>query len=301
MKPAKTVLTTFALLLTLLVACQADVFITVDDERQVTTVISIGVSEGLTDFAGVSLDDLLGDAIGGLGLEADDDGGAGDSDASDGVFGFLEGVGGNEVSRYSEDGYSGYRITQMLPAEELVDNVSDVEGIAAFADLVPGFEFRRTDADDGWIVSADAPVGSFIDDFTGGADGDGLGGLFSLATDQIDATLRIMLPGEIVESTAHRTVDGVEVWDLLDPEGVTIHVVSSESVPLQFVPWIIAALFAVIVIAIIVWQVTTRRKRVATSTPPEPSQAEVTLNVEHQEPQADSETESDTSEPTDRN
>ena len=71
--------------------------------------------------------------------------------------------------------------------------------------------------------------------------------------------------------------------------------------PLQFVPWVIAALFAVIVIAIIVWQVTTRRKRVTTSTPLEPSQAEVTLNVEHQEPQADSATETDTSEPTDRN
>ena len=301
MKHMKITLSLVAALSTLFVACQADIFVSVDEERQVTIVTSVGISEGLADFAGVSLDDLLGDAIGGLGLEAgDDESGAGDSDESGGILGFLEGVGGNEVTRYSEDGYSGYRITQMLPAEDLIDDVSDVEGIAAFADLVPGFEFRRTDSDDGWIISADAPAGSFIDDFTEGTDGDGIGGLFSLASDQIDATLRIKLPGEIIESTAHRTVDGVEVWDLLDPEGVTIHVVSGESVPFQFVPWVIAALFAVIVIVIIVWQITSRRKRVASSIPQEPSQAEVTLNIDHQEGQAEPDSESNTSETTDR-
>ena len=301
MKHMKITLSLVAALSTLFVACQADIFVSVDEERQVTIVTSVGISEGLADFAGVSLDDMLGDAIGGLGLEAGDNEGAGDSDESDGILGFLEGIGGNEVTRYSKDGYSGYRITQTIPAEELTDNVSDVEGIAAFADLVPGFEFRRTDADDGWIISADAPVGSFIDDFTGGADGDGLGGLFSLASDQIDATLRIKLPGEVIESTAHRTVDGVEVWDLLDPEGVTIHVVSGESVPFQFVPWVIAALFAVIVIVIVVWQITSRRKRVASSMPQEPSQAEVTLNIDHQDDQAEPDSESDTDDTTGRN
>ena len=301
MKQLKITLPLVAALSTLFVACQADIFVSVDEERQVTIVTSVGISEGLADFAGVSLDDMLGDAIGGLGLEAGDDEGAGDSDESDGILGFLEGVGGNEVTRYSEDGYSGYRIAQTLPAEDLTDNVSDVEGIAAFADLVPGFEFRRTDADEGWIISADAPVGSFIDDFTEGTDGDGIGGLFSLASDQIDATLRIQLPGEIIESTAHRTVDGVEVWDLLDPDGVTIRVVSGEPVPFQFVPWVIAASFAVIVIVIIAWQITSRRKRVASSIPQEPSQAEVTLNIDHQDDQAEPDSESETDDATGRN
>ena len=301
MKQLKITLPLVAALSTLFVACQADIFVSVDEERQVTIVTSVGISEGLAEFAGVSLDDLLGDAIGGLGLEAGDDEGAGDSDESDGILGFLEGIGGNEVTRYSEDGYSGYRITQTLAAEELIEDASNIEGIAAFADLVPGFEFRRTDSDDGWIVSGNPTIGALIDDFSEGVGADGIGGLFSLASDSIDATLRIKLPGEIIESTAHRTVDGVEVWDLLDPEGVTIHVVSGESVPFQFVPWVIASLFAVIVIVIIAWQITSRRKRVASSIPQEPSQAEVTLNIDHQEGQAEPDSESNTSETTGRN
>ena len=282
MKSFKITLPLIAAVSAMLIACQADIFVSVDDQRQVTIVTSVGISEGLAEFADISLDDLLGDALEGLD--------------------FLEGVGGNEVTRYSEDGYSGYRITQTLAAEELIVDASNVEGIAAFADLVPGFEFRRTDSDDGWIVSGDPTIGALIDDFSEGLGADGIGGLFSLASDSIDATLRIKLPGEIVESTAHRTVDGAQVWDLLDPDGVTIHVVSGEPVPFQFVPWIIAATFTLIVIAIIVWQVTSRRKRAVPDAQPEPSQAEVTLNIEHQEATTTgSSTESGPGETTDRN
>ena len=282
MKSFKITLPLVAAVSAMLIACQADIFVSVDDQRQVTIVTSVGISEGLAEFADISLDDLLGDALGGLD--------------------FLEDVGGNEVTTYSEDGYSGYRITQTLAAEELIEDTSNVEGIAAFADLVPpGFEFRRTESDDGWIISGDPTIGSLIDDFSEGLGADGIGGLFSLASDSIDATLRIMLPGEIVESTAHRTVDGAQVWDLLDPEGVTIHVVSGEPVPFQFVPWIIAATFALIVIVIIVWQVASRRKRAVPDEEPEPSQAEVTLNIEHQEAPTGSSTEPEPSETTDRN
>ena len=287
----------------MLIACQADIFVSVDDQRQVTIVTSVGISEGLAEFAGISLDDILGDVLGGLDLDTgDDEPSTGDADESAGILGFLEGIGGNEVTRYNEDGYSGFRITQTLAAEELIEDASNVEGIAAFADLVPGFEFRRTDSDDGWIISGDPTIGSLIDDFSEGMGADGIGGLFSLASDSIDATLRIKLPGEIVESTAHRTVDGAQVWDLLDPDGVTIHVVSGEPVPFQFVPWIIAATFAIIVIAIIVWQVTSRRRRAVPDAQPVPSQAEVTLNIEHQEAHTTgSSTEPDSSETTDRN
>lgn len=299
MKHFKIPALTVAALLTFVAACQADISVTVDEERQVTIVTSIGISEGLADFAGLSLEDLLGEALGGMDLDASGD--VDNGDDSVGILGFLDGVGGNEVSRYSEDGYSGYRIAQSIPAEELAANSGDVEGIAAFADLVPGFEFRRTDADDGWIISGDAPVGSLVEDFVGGSDGDGFGGLFSLASDQIDATLRITLPGEIIESTAHRTENGTEVWDLLDSDGVTIRVVSGESVPFQAVPWIIAVIFALIVIAIIIWQVTTRRKRAATDAAPEPSQEDVILNIEDQVEHEDSGEESDTSNTADRN
>ena len=286
-------------LMALLVACQADISVTVDEERQVTIVTSIGISDGLADFAGVSLDDLLGDALSGMDLDASGNGDASDGD-SGGILGFLDGVGGNEVSRYNEDGYSGYRITQSLPAEDLEAGTDDVEGIAAFADLVPGFEFRRTDSDDGWIVSGDVPAGSLIEDFAGDAGADGFGGLFSLASDQIDATLRIRLPGEIIESTAHRTEEGSEVWDLLAADGVAIRVVSGEPVPFQFVPWIIAALFALIVVAILIWQVTSRRNRSATDAQSEPSQDEVMLNIEGRYAQEESDQESDPSGSTDR-
>ena len=303
MKSFKITLPLVAAVSAMLIACQADIFVSVDDQRQVTIVTSVGISEGLAEFAGISLDDILGDVLGGLDLDTgDDEPSTGDADESAGILGFLEGIGGNEVTRYSEDGYSGYRITQTLAAEELIDDASNVEGIAAFADLVPGFEFRRTDSDDGWIVSGDPTIGALIDDFSEGLGADGIGGLFSLASDSIDATLRIKLPGEIVESTAHRTVDGAQVWDLLDPDGVTIHVVSGEPVPFQFVPWTIAATFALIVIAIIVWQVASRRKRAMPDAQPEPSQAEVTLNIEHQDtPMPGSSTESEPGETTDRN
>lgn len=301
MKSFKITLPLVAAVSAMLIACQADIFVSVDDQRQVTIVTSVGISEGLADFAGISLDDLLGDVLGGLDLETGDEPSDGDPDESGGILGFLEGIGGNEVTTYSEDGYSGYRITQTLAADELIEDASNVEGIAAFADLVPGFEFRRTESDDGWIISGDPSIGSLIDDFSEGVGADGIGGLFSLASDSIDATLRIKLPGEIVESTAHRTVDGTQVWDLLDPEGVTIHVVSGEPVPFQFVPWIIAATFALIVIVIIVWQVASRRKRAVPDEEPEPSQAEVTLNIEHQEAPTGSSTEPEPSETTDRN
>ena len=303
MKSFKITLPLVAAVSAMLIACQADIFVSVDDQRQVTIVTSVGISEGLAEFAGISLDDILGDVLGGLDLDTgDDEPSTGDADESAGILGFLEGIGGNEVTRYSEDGYSGYRITQTLAAEELIEDASNVEGIAAFADLVPGFEFRRTDSDDGWIISGDPTIGSLIDDFSEGVGADGIGGLFSLASDSIDATLRIKLPGEIVESTAHRTVDGAQVWDLLDPDGVTIHVVSGEPVPFQFVPWIIAATFTLIVIAIIVWQVTSRRRRAVPDAQPVPSQAEVTLNIEHQDtPMPGSSTESEPGETTDRN
>ena len=289
-------------LMALLVACQADISVTVDAERQVTIVTSIGISDGLADFAGMSLDDLLGEALAGVDVEGSGDGDDASSDSGDsgGILGFLDGVGGNEVSRYSEDGYSGYRITQSLPAEELEANAGEVDGIAAFADLVPGFEFRRTDADDGWIVSGDVPAGYLFEDFAGGDGEDGFGGLFSLASDRNDATLRIKLPGEIIESTAHRTEDGAEVWDLLAADGVEIRVVSGETVPFQFVPWIIAALFASIVVAILIWQVTSRRNRSATDAQSEPSQDEVMLNIEGRYAQEESDQESDPSGSTDR-
>ena len=287
-------------LMALLVACQADISVTVDAERQVTIVTSIGISDGLADFAGVSLDDLLGDALSGTDLDASGGGDASDGD-SGGILGFLEGVGGNEVSRYSEDGYSGYRITQTLPAEDLEAGTDDVEGIAAFADLVPGFEFRRTDSDDGWIVSGDVPAGSLIEDFAGDAGADGFGGLFSLASDQIDATLRIKLPGEIFESTAHRTEEGAEVWDLLAADGVAIRVVSGEAVPFQFVPWIIATIFALLVVAIIIWQVATRRNRNAAAVQSESSQADVDFNVGATDSPHDDDAASGDTQPPDRN
>lgn len=286
-------------LMALLLACQADISVTVDEERQVTIVTSIGISDGLADFAGVSLDELLGDALSGMDLDASG-GVARDGDAG-GILGFLDGVGGNEVSRYSEDGYSGYRITQTLPAEDLEAGTDDVEGIAAFADLVPGFEFRRTDSDDGWIVSGDVPAGSLIEDLAGDAGADGFGGLFSLASDQIDATLRIRLPGEIIESTAHRTEEGAEVWDLLAADGVAIRVVSGEPVPFQFVPWLIAAIFALLVVAIIIWQVVTRRNHNAAAMQSEPSQADVDLNIGTGDAPTDDNAASDTTQSTDRN
>ena len=286
-------------LMALLVACQADISVTVDAERQVTIVTSIGISDGLADFAGVSLDDLLGDALSGMDSDASGNGDASDGD-SGGILGFLDGVGGNEVSRYSEDGYSGYRITQTLPAEDLEAGTDDVEGIAAFADLVPGFEFRRTDSDDGWIVSGDVPAGSLIEDFAGDAGADGFGGLFSLASDQIDVTLRIKLPGEIIESTAHRTEEGAEVWDLLAADGVAIRVVSGEPVPFQFVPWLVAAIFALLVVAIVIWQVATRRNRNAAAMQSEPSQADVDLNIGTGDASTDDNAASDATQSTDR-
>lgn len=262
------------------VACQADVFVSVDENNDVTVVISVGVSDSMSDFAGISLDDVLEEAIGGLELDTEGmDGSEGMEGDGDGPLDFLAGVGGNEVTRYSEDGYSGYRISQTLPAIELEADVGDVEGIAAFAELVPEFDFRRTTSDDGWMISGDVPSGSLLGDLTGDDMGDGFGGLFGLATEQFDATLRVQLPGTIVESTAHRTENGIEVWDLLAPEGVTILVVSREPSNLQFVPWLIAGIFAVALVGIIIWQASSRRKRASSNPPDAPSQSDVNLNL----------------------
>ena len=247
-------------------ACQADVLFTVDEERNATVVISIGVSDSLAEFAGISLDDVLGGGLGALGIDGED----GDSEAEeseedgDGIFGFLEDVGGNEVTRYQEDGYSGYRITQTLPAAEIESNLSEVEGITALADLVPEFQFGRTDSDDGWILSGELELGSAIDDLSGDDSGEGYGGLFGLAVDQFEATLRVRLPGEVVESSAHRTEDGAEVWDLFDPAGATIYLVSREPSDFQVVPFVIAGFAAVLVLGIIIWQITARRRAVRT-------------------------------------
>lgn len=244
-------------------ACQADILLTVDEEQDATIVISVGVSDSLAEFAGISLDDVLGGGLDAMGIEGEEEGQSEDESLDEdgsGFLGFLEDVGGNEVSRYEEDGYSGYRITQSLPASELQSNLDDAEGVVALADLVPQFEFRRTDSDDGWMLSGELELGSAIDDLAGGDLAEGFGGLFGMAMDQFEATLRVRLPGEIVESTAHRTENEAEVWDLLDPEGVSIHLVSREPTDFQVVPWLIAAAFAVLVLGIIIWQVRTRRK-----------------------------------------
>ena len=213
---------------TAVTACQADVLFTVDEEQNATVVISIGVSDSLSEFAGISLDDVLGGGLDALGVDGDSEAEESEEDG-DGLFGFLEDVGGNEVTRYQEDGYSGYRITQTLPAAEIESNLSEVEGITALADLVPDFQFGRTDSDDGWILSGELELGSAIDDLSGDDSGEGFGSLFGLAVDQFEATLRVRLPGEVVESTAHRTEDGAEVWDIFDPEGTSIYLVSRET------------------------------------------------------------------------
>ena len=251
---------------TAVTACQADVLFTVDEEQNATVVISVGVSDSLAEFAGISLDDVLGGDLGALGIDGDE----GDSEAEeseedgDGIFGFLEDVGGNEVTRYQEDGYSGYRITQTLPAAEIESNLSEVEGITALADLVPEFQFGRTDSDDGWILSGELELGSTIDDLAGDDLEEGFGGMFGLAMDQFEATLRVRLPGEVVESTAHRTEDGAEVWDLFDPAGASIYLVSREPSDIQVVPFVIAGFAAVLVLGIIIWQIRARRRTVGT-------------------------------------
>ena len=243
-------------------ACQADILVTVDEEQDAPIVISVGVSDSLAEFAGISLDDVLGGGLDAMGIEGQEGQSEDESleEDADGFLGFLEDVGGNEVTRYEEDGYSGYRVTQSLPASELQSNLDEAEGVVALADLVPEFQFRRTDSDDGWMLSGELEIGSAIDDIAGGDLAEGFGGLFGMAMDQFDATLRVRLPGEIVESTAHRTENGAEVWDLLDPEGVSIRLVSREPTDFQIVPWLIAAAFAVLVLGIIGWQVRIRRK-----------------------------------------
>lgn len=244
-----------------LAACQADVLVTVDEEREATIVISLGVSDSLAEFAGIEIDDILGGGLDALGI--DDDDGTSDAEGSegvaDGIFGFLEDVGDNQVTRYEEDGYSGYRITQTLAASEIESNLSEVEGITALADLVPEFQFRRTDSDDGWILSGELELGAAIDDLAGGEMAEGFGGLFGMALEQFDATLRVRLPGDVLESTAHRTEDGAEVWDLFDPEGASIYLVSREPTDFQIAPWLIAAGIGVLVLGII-WQVRLRRR-----------------------------------------
>ena len=243
------------------IACQADVLFSVDEEQNATVVISVGVSDSLAEFAGISLDDVLGGGLDALGIDGDDSESKAEnaSEDGDGIFGFLEDVGGNEVTRYEEDGYSGYRITQTLSASEIESNLGELEGITALADLVPEFQFRRTDSDDGWILSGELELGTAFDDLAGDEVADGLGGLFGMALEQFDATLRVRLPGEVVESTAHRTEDGAEVWDLFDPEGVSIRLVSREPSDFQLVPWLVAAGFAALVLGIIIWQIRARR------------------------------------------
>lgn len=248
---------------TAVTACQADVLFTVDEEQNATVVISIGVSVSLAEFAGISLDDVLGGGLDALGVDGDSEAEESEEDG-DGIFGFLEDVGGNEVTRYQEDGYSGYRITQTLPAAEIESNLGEVEGITALADLVPDFQFGRTDSDDGWILSGELELGSAIDDLSGDDSGEGFGSLFGLAVDQFEATLRVRLPGEVVESTAHRTEDGAEVWDIFDPEGTSIYLVSREPSDIQVVPFVIAGFAAVLVLGIIIWQIRARRRAVRT-------------------------------------
>ena len=74
-------------------------------------------------------------------------------------------------------------------------------------------------------------------------------------------TLSLELPGEYIEHNATREVDGVLIWDSNLLEGIDVMVVSRDSgLGIEMGPLIITAIFAMIVLAIVVSVVYSRER-----------------------------------------
>ena len=269
----------------LLAACQADISVTVDEERQLTMVTTVGFSDSLAQLAGDSLGDLFGEGFGDLGADGEQsEGGLGDADGAEGMFGMLPGLDelgeDVEVTSYSEGGYSGYRVTLILQGDEVSSRLNELGGLVGVADVVPSFDFRRTDADDGWVVGGQFAFGSVLEGAAGDLGGGMLGGMFGSVMDQFDFTLKIILPGEVVESNAHSVVNGAQVWDLMAEDGVDVQLVSQDIMPFPLVPWLFAGFAIGLLVAIAIWQVVARRKARASEPVSQPSQAPSSLNID---------------------
>lgn len=174
---------------------------------------------------------------------------------------------GAEIEPYDEDGFCGVHVTAPFEAgTDISSFVLDDLAIGSEADSPVVFDSFVIERDgEGWRF--DATTGASSD--TGGLDP----GIVQQFLEDASNTVRVKLPGKVIENDADRTEDGHLVWDLdLLGSSRTLHALtgpggggddSGQSV------WLWVALAAAAVVAVVVGVLLWRRSH--SRTPPRPT------------------------------
>ena len=125
---------------------------------------------------------------------------------------------GATIEEYDEDGFRGVRARYPFAASDDIKGaiggaLTDAGEPGGLDELFKRFELRRDGG--GWRF--DAVVSPIFTEALPGDDGDALNGdLAALMLEEVEFTIRLDLPGEIVEHNADAAEDGALVWRL-DP------------------------------------------------------------------------------------
>ena len=230
-----------------LLACKAEVNISVDEEDMGEIEIVAAVNDVIISFARLSGEDPFEYYLETPVEELE-----------------TEGLRGAIVEPYSESGYTGIRIrADFYPNDPILTAISD--GASVLGEItdtigLDDFKFIRTEQDDGWIVhlnqSADPSMmkdfGDFVDDDV----------LLDIGALDLPFIFTIELPGEYVEHNADRKVNGVLIWNANLLEGINISVVSRDPrFQFEVAPIIITALFILIFGGIVAGVIVSKERR----------------------------------------
>ncbi len=220
----------------LLSACKYEVMISVEEDGDAEIEAIVAFSDFIISMAGGS-DEMLSEMMDDMSAEMDES------------TNF-------ELKPYNEAGYTGIRAK--VPFDPY--NLSNLDDISMFnflpdQDLLGEIVFKRNEDDTGWSFLIDqklqgnllGEINEGIEEFTG--DDSMLGMNIPIPI----ITLKLRLPGEIVEHNADRVVDGVLVWDVDLSEDILIHSESIDtSEELNMAMYIIAGVFGLIFLGIMI-------------------------------------------------